>query len=186
MNSFLQIKDRKIGYEYDPVVIAEIGINHEGSLKTAFEMVDAAHTAGAEIIKHQTHVVEDEMSGDAKSVIPGNANISTYEIMHRCSLNEEDGRALMEYVQSKDMIFISTPFSRAAAERVKKFNVPAYKIGSDECNNYFLIEHIAQLSKPIIFGTGRTGIESIRKAVNMFRKYNIPYALLQDLSFKKY
>jgi len=102
MIPFLQINDRKIGYDYDPVVIAEIGINHEGSLKTAFEMVDAAHTAGAEIIKHQTHVVEDEMSGDAKSVIAGNANISIYEIMHRCSLNEEDERALMEYVQSKD------------------------------------------------------------------------------------
>jgi len=65
-------------------------------------MVDAAHAAGAEIIKNKKHVVEDEMSGDAKSVIPGNANISIYEIMHRCSLNEEDERALMEYVQSKD------------------------------------------------------------------------------------
>ena len=159
-------------------MIAEIGINHEGSLKTAFEMVDAAHTAGAEIIKHQTHVVEDEMSGDAKSVIPGNANISIYEIMHRCSLNEEDERALMEYVQSKGMIFISTPFSRAAAERLKKFNLLAYKIGSGECNNYPLLEHVVQVGKPIILSTGMNGIESIRKAVNIFRKYKISYALL--------
>ena len=62
----MQIENRKIGPEFPPLVIAEIGINHEGSLQTAFEMVDAAKNAGAEIIKHQTHVVEDEMSPAAK------------------------------------------------------------------------------------------------------------------------
>jgi N-acetylneuraminate synthase len=178
MHPFIQICERKIGYDFDPVVIAEIGINHEGSLKTAFEMVDAAHAAGAEIIKHQTHIVEDEMSADAKSVIPGNANVSIYEIMRRCSLNEEDERALMEYVQSKGMIFLSTPFSRAAAERLRRFDVPAYKIGSGECNNYPLLEHIAQLGKPVILSTGMNEIAGISRAVSIFRKYKTPYALL--------
>ncbi|MBT1709580.1 N-acetylneuraminate synthase [Fulvivirgaceae bacterium PWU5] len=178
MHPFFEIQGRKIGYDYDPVVIAEIGINHEGSLQTAFEMVDAAHRAGAEIIKHQTHIVEDEMSGDAKKVIPGNADVSIYEIMKRCALNEADERKLMEYVQSKGMIFISTPFSRAAAERLQKFNVPAYKIGSGECNNYPLLEHIAQFGKPIILSTGMNGIDSIRKAVAIFRKHKVPFALL--------
>lgn len=178
MHPFFEIQGRKIGYDYDPVVIAEIGINHEGSLQTAMEMVDAAHRAGAEIIKHQTHIVEDEMSGDAKKVIPGNADVSIYEIMKRCALNEEDERKLMEYVKAKGMIFISTPFSRAAAERLKKFDVPAYKIGSGECNNYPLLEHVAKIGKPIILSTGMNGIESIRKAVAIFRKHNVPYALL--------
>ncbi|MBT1688340.1 N-acetylneuraminate synthase [Dawidia soli] len=178
MHPFFEIRGRKIGYDYDPVVIAEIGINHEGSLQTAFEMVDAAHRAGAEIIKHQTHIVEDEMSADAKKVIPGNADVSIYEIMKRCALNEEDERKLMEYVQSKGMIFISTPFSRAAAERLRKFDVPAYKIGSGECNNYPLLDHIAQFGKPIILSTGMNGIDSIRKAVAIFRKHKVPFALL--------
>ena len=92
----IEISNRKIGPNYSPVVIVEIGINHEGSLKTAFEMVDAAHKSGAEIIKHQTHVVEDEMSGEARKVIPGNADVSIYEIMERCSLNEEDEIKLKE------------------------------------------------------------------------------------------
>jgi N-acetylneuraminate synthase len=178
MHPFFEIEGRKIGYDYDPLVIAEIGINHEGSLQTAKEMVDAAHRAGAEVIKHQTHIVEDEMSGDAKKVIPGNADVSIYEIMQRCALNEQDERALMEYVRSKGMIFISTPFSRKAAERLKRFDVPAYKIGSGECNNYPLLEHIAQFGKPIILSTGMNGIESIRKAVAIFRQYKVPYALL--------
>jgi len=175
---FFEIAGRKIGYDYAPLVIAEIGINHEGSQETAKQMVDAAAAAGAEMVKHQTHIVEDEMSGAAKKVIPGNADISIYEIMRRCALNEEDELALKQYVESKGMIFISTPFSRAAANRLHKWDVPAYKIGSGECNNYPLLEHIASFGKPVILSTGMNTIESVTKAVNIFRKHAIPFALL--------
>jgi N-acetylneuraminate synthase len=178
MNPFIEISGRKIGLDYPPLVIAEIGINHEGSLEIAKEMVDAAQRAGVEVVKHQTHIVEDEMSGAAKKVIPGNADVSIYEIMERCSLNEADELTLKEYVESKNMIFISTPFSRAAADRLSKFDVPAYKIGSGECNNYPLLEHIATFGKPIILSTGMNTIESIRKAVAIFDKHNVPVALL--------
>lgn len=178
MNPFIEIAGRKIGANYPPFVIAEIGINHEGSLVIAKQMVDAAKRAGVEVIKHQTHIVEDEMSGAAKNVIPGNAKVSIYEIMERCSLNETDEFELKNYVESKGLIFISTPFSRAAAERLKKFDVPAYKIGSGECNNYPLLEHIATFGKPIILSTGMNTIESVKKAVAIFEKHNVPVALL--------
>lgn len=174
----IEIAGRKIGAEYPPVVIAEIGINHEGSLEVAKEMVDAAFRAGVEIVKHQTHIVEDEMSGAAKKVIPGNADVSIYEIMERCSLNEQEEFQLKEYVESKGMIFISTPFSRAAADRLHQWDVPAYKIGSGECNNYPLLEHIASFGKPIILSTGMNTIESIAKAVSIFEKHQVQYALL--------
>lgn len=174
----MQIENRKIGPEYPPLVIAEIGINHEGSLQTAFEMVDAAARAGAEVIKHQTHVVEDEMSPAAKNVIPGNADVSIYDIMERCALNEEDERQLKEYVESKGLIFLSTPFSRAAADRLERMNVSAYKIGSGECNNYPLIEHIASFGKPMIVSTGMNSLESIQKTVDILERYKIDYALL--------
>jgi len=178
MNPNFEIAGRKIGPDFPPLVIAEIGINHEGSLAVAKEMVDAAHRAGAEVVKHQTHIVEDEMSGAAKKVIPGNADVSIYDIMERCSLNEADERELMEYVESKGMIFISTPFSRAAANRLESFNVSAYKIGSGECNNYPLLDHIAALGKPVILSTGMNTIESVQKAVDVFKKHNTPLALL--------
>lgn len=177
-NPFIEISGRKIGRDYPPLVIAEIGINHEGSLSVAKEMVNAAHRAGAEMVKHQTHIVEDEMSKAAKSVIPGNADVSIYEIMERCALNENDELELKNYVESKGMIFISTPFSRAAAERLKKFDVPAYKIGSGECNNYPLLEHIAKFGKPVIMSTGMNTIESVQKAVDIFNKHKTPLALL--------
>lgn len=131
MKPSFKIGNRNIGYDYEPLVIAEIGINHEGSLEVAKQMVDAAYEAGAEMVKHQTHVVEDEMSDEAKKVIPGNADVSIYEIMERCALNEEDETALKEYIESKGMMFISTPFSREAAYRLERMGVEAYKIGSD-------------------------------------------------------
>ncbi len=178
MNPFIEIAGRKIGPDFPPLVIAEIGINHEGSLQVAKEMVDAAYSAGVEVVKHQTHIVEDEMSGAAKKVIPGNADVSIYDIMERCALSEADELELKNYVESKGMIFISTPFSRAAAERLKKFDIPAYKIGSGECNNYPLLEHICSFGKPVILSTGMNTIESVSKAVAIFDKHNIPVALL--------
>jgi N-acetylneuraminate synthase len=173
-----EIAGRKVGYNYDPLVIAELGINHGGDLDVAFKMVDAAAAAGAEIIKHQTHIVSDEMSGEAKKVIPGNADLSIFDIMQSCALNEEKERALQEYVHKKGMIFISTPFSRAAAIRLQSMNVPAFKVGSGECNNYPLLRHIASYNKPIILSTGMNTIESVSKAVAIFRENNIPFALL--------
>jgi len=172
------IGNRKIGYNYDPVVIAEIGINHQGSLMNAKKIVDAAISAGAEIIKHQTHIVSDEMSSLAKKTIPGNSDKSIYDIIDECALDENDERELMLYCKSKGAIFISTPFSRAAADRLQKFDIPAFKIGSGECNNYPLIEHISNFGKPIILSTGMNNLESVRKAVDIFRKKNTPFALL--------
>lgn len=172
------INGRKVGIDEKPLILVEIGINHGGSLKVAFEMVDEAFAAGAEVIKHQTHIVEDEMSKEAKKVLPGNADVSIYEIMERCALSEEDEVKLKGYVESKGMIFISTPFSRAAADRLERMGVCAYKIGSGECNNYPLIEHIASFGKPMIVSTGMNSISSIRKAVHILEKYNIQFALL--------
>ncbi len=178
MNPFIEIAGRKIGLDFPPLVIAEIGINHEGSLQTALEMVDAAYRAGVEVVKHQTHIVEDEMSAVAKKVIPGNADVSIYEIMERCALNEEDEIQLKNYVESKGMIFISTPFSRAAANRLERMKVEGYKIGSGECNNYPLLEHIASFGKPVILSTGMNTVESIQKAVAIFDKHQVSVALL--------
>jgi N-acetylneuraminate synthase len=172
------IAGRIVGDDHPPLVIAEIGINHEGSLELAITMADAAIEAGAEIIKHQTHVIEDEMSEEARRVIPGNANVSIYEIMERCALPEDDEYKLMKHIQSRGGIFISTPFSRAAANRLIRFDIPAYKIGSGECNNYPLVRHIAKAGKPVILSTGMNTIESIRPSVDILRAAKVPFALL--------
>jgi len=174
----LNIAGRLIGEEHPPIVIAEIGINHNGSLDIAIAMADAAIDAGAEIIKHQTHIIDDEMSQEARSVIPGNADISIYNIMESCALSENDERALMHHVENRGAIFISTPFSRAAADRLARFDIPAFKIGSGECNNYPLIRHIAGFGKPVILSTGMNTLDSIRPSVDILRSAGLPFALL--------
>jgi N-acetylneuraminate synthase len=174
----LYIGKRRISPDDPPLIVPEVGINHNGSLAIAKIMVDAAIAAGAEVIKHQTHVIDDEMSDAARKVIPGNADVSIYEIMESCALNESDERALQAHVEAQGAAYISTPFSRAAADRLQAMNVPAFKIGSGECNNYPLIEHVADFGKPIILSTGMNTIPSIRRAVEILRSRKIQYALL--------
>ena len=102
--------------------------------------------------------------------------------MEECALNESDEIKLKEYVEAKGAIFISTPFSRAAADRLERMDIPAYKIGSGECNNYPLIEHIAGFGKPIILSTGMNNIDSIRPAVEIFRKkYSFCISFIQQI-----
>lgn len=176
----IKISGRKIGPEYPPLVIAEIGINHEGIFERAVEMVDDAASSGCECVKFQTHVVEDEMIPN--NVIPGNAKESIWAIMKRCALSEKKEAMLKARVEKKGMIFLSTPFSRAAAARLERLGARAYKIGSGECNNYPLVEHIARYRKPVILSTGMNDIKSIGRSAAILRRHKAPFALLHCTS----
>ncbi len=178
MRKKIQLGHIAVKEDGPPLVIAELGINHNGDLNVAKEMVDAALRGGAQCVKHQTHIVEDEMSSLAQTTIPGNSSRSIYDIMADAALSEDDEYELMKYVEAKGMLFLSTPFSRAAADRLHRFGVKGYKIGSGECNNYPLIEHIASFGKPMIVSTGMNSLESIRKTVNIMRKHGVDFALL--------
>jgi len=173
-----KIAGRDVGEEFEPLVVAEIGINHNGSLEEAFKLVDAAKEAGAEIIKHQTHIPDAEMSSEARKVIPGNANISIYEVIENCSLDLNQEVSLAKYVRDAGLIYMSTPFSFEALDFLETLDVPAYKIGSGECNNYPLVSAVASKGKPVIMSTGMNSIESIRPSVEIFRKAGIPFALM--------
>ena len=178
MQKQFKIKNLKIGYNFNPIIIAEIGINHGGSLKIAKKMAKLAINSGAHIIKHQTHIVSDEMSSEAKKNKIGYIGKSIYDLMEYCALNEKEEYELKLYVEKLGSVFLSTPFSRAAVDRLVKFKVPAFKIGSGECNNYPLIEYICNFKKPIILSTGMNSISDIKKSVKIIEKHKIPYALL--------
>lgn len=175
----MKIKGRKIGYNCPPLVIAEIGINHGGDLEVAKKMVTLAAKAGAECVKHQTHFVEDEMTEEAKSVFPPNANVSIWEVIQRCSLTAEQEIELKTHAESLGLIYLSTPFSRKAADFLAEIDVPAFKIGSGEADNLPLIRHIASLGKPVIMSTGMQSIATIRNSVEILRDAKIPFALLE-------
>lgn len=178
MAKFIEIAGRKIGPDYPPLVIAEIGINHNGSLAEAKKLAEAAKAAGAEIVKHQTHIIDAEMSDMAKKAIPGNSSYSIWDIMARCALTEEQELEFQRHVESLGMIFISTPFSFAAIDRLEKMNVPAYKIGSGEMNNYEFVKCIASKNKPVILSTGMNDLEAVKKAVAYIRQYHDNFVIM--------
>ena len=175
----MKIGNRSIGPNEPPLIIAEIGINHGGSLDVAKSMVDLIVQSGCECVKHQTHIIEDEMTEEAKAIFPPNANKSIWDVMKECSLKLDEEQELKEYAENLGLIWISTPFSRMAADFLDEIDVPAFKIGSGEADNLPLINHIAQKGKPIIMSTGMQSIKSLKNSVNILEKSGVEYALLE-------
>ena len=177
----VKIGKRLIGMDHPPLVLAEVGINHEGSYEKAIQLIDAAKASGAEAIKFQTHITHHEMlETDMK---PGDiSNERLWDIIKRCELTEKEESSLFQYCRQKDILFLSTPFSREASDRLETLGVEGYKIGSGECNNYPLIKHIAKKGKPIILSTGMNDLSSIRESVNIIKSYNCPLIIMHCTS----
>ena len=175
----MKIATRDVGPAHPPLVVAEIGINHGGDLDVAKDMVRLAAASGCECIKHQTHFIEDEMTDEAKAIFPPNADVSIWDVMARCALSPNDEIALKAYAEALGLIYISTPFSRAAADFLNDIGVPAFKIGSGEADNLPLIRHIARFGKPVIMSTGMQSIETLRASVAILDDAGIDYALLE-------
>ena len=175
----MKIGDRSIGPNEPPLIIAEIGINHGGNLDVAKNMVDLITQSGCECVKHQTHIIEDEMTEEAKEIFPPNADKSIWDVMKECSLTLDEEQELKEYAENLGLIWISTPFSRMAADFLDEIDVPAFKIGSGEADNLPLINHIAQKGKPIILSTGMQSIKSLKNSVKILENSGVEYALLE-------
>jgi N-acetylneuraminate synthase len=178
----MRIGNREIGPAEPPFVIAEIGINHEGDLGKARRMIDDVAAAGCECVKFQCHVIEDEYVAAAGQVIPANASESILEIMRRCAFDEGQERELKAYAESRGLLYLSTPFSRAAANRLERMGVLAYKIGSGECNNTPLVDHIAAFGKPVLVSTGMNDLASISRTVAILERRGVDYGLFHCTS----
>ena len=171
----------KISDENKPFIIAEAGINHDGEFDKAIELVDLAVDSGATAIKFQTHITDKEMiPTDMK---PGNiSEESLWDIIDRCVLDNEQEKNLFEYSKEKGILFFSTPFSREGADRLNELGVELFKIGSGECNNLPLLDHVAKFKKPMILSTGMNDISSIRESVETILNHEVPLALLHCTS----
>ena len=177
----MRIGQRDIGAGHLPLVIAEAGINHEGDVEKAIQLIDAAAAAGAECIKFQCHITEAEMV--PTDMTPGRiSDERLWDIIKRCELTEAEERRLKAYSESKGLLYLCTPFSREAADRLEQMGVAAYKIGSGECNNLPLIEHIARKGKPMLLSTGMNDPASIAPSVELIRRHGCPLALLHCTS----
>lgn len=175
----MQLSGRVINNSEKPLIIAEIGINHGGNLELAKKMVYLAAKSGAECIKHQTHIIEDEMTDEAKNIYPPHMKESIWDLIANCALSKDEEIELKNFTEGLGVIYLSTPFSRAAADFLNDIDVPGFKIGSGEANNIPLVRHIASFKKPIILSTGMNSISSIRKSVEIIENSDIEFGLLE-------
>lgn len=177
----VRIGDYEIGDGRPPFVIAEVGINHNGDVNLAKQMVRAAKDAGAHCIKFQTHLTSKEMIHTPMT--PGAISKEPlWDIIRRCELTSEEEREVKRLCDESGILFLSTPFSREAADRLEALGVPAYKIGSGEITNLPLIEHVAKKGMPMIVSTGMTELEEIAETVDLIERYDVPLMLMQCTS----
>src|ERR671931_2507566 len=174
--SHITIAGRTIGPGHPCFVIAEAGINHNGDTALAAELVDAAAEAGADAIKFQTHFPEHEMlRGGATAAYVGE---SLFDLLTRTALSRDAHVELRDRAAKKGIVFLSTPFSREAADFLDSIGVPAFKTGSGELTNLPLQQHIARKHKPMIISTGMSTPEEIDRTVQVVRAEGTPFALM--------
>jgi len=180
MPTHLTIAGREIGPGRPCFVIAEAGINHNGDVTLASALVEAAAAAGADAIKFQTHFPEHEMlRGGATAAYVGE---SLFDLLTRTALSREDHFTLRDLAARKGILFLSTPFSREAADFLDTVGVPAFKTGSGELTNLPLQQHVARKGKPMIVSTGMSTPDEINRTVQAIRAIGTPFALMHCTS----
>src|SRR3954468_22807138 len=176
----ISIGTREIGAGRPCFVIAEAGINHNGDVKIAAELVEAAAEAGADAIKFQTHLPEFEMlKGGATAAYVGE---SLFDLLARTALSKDGHQQMQELAKRSGIIFLSTPFSREAADYLDSIGVPAFKTGSGELTNIPLQRHVARKGKPMIVSTGMATREEIDATVKALEGEHAPFALMHCTS----
>src|SRR3989338_2818507 len=153
------------------LLIAEAGVNNNGSLELARKLVDVAKEANADVIKFQTFKTEN-LVAETTSMAPYQKenlkkNQTQFEMLKKLELSESDFRTLFEYCKKKGIIALSTPFDLESVDLLERLNVPAYKIASGEITNTPLIEKIAKTNKPIILSTGAANYAEINDVVSI-------------------
>ena len=156
----------------DKFLIAEAGINHNGSLKKAFKLVDEAKKAGANAIKFQTYITEKRV----KKTSP------IYSILKKCELSFDEFSKIKKYADRKKIIFFSTPFDKESVQFLNKLKVKLFKIASFDISNFELVKEIIKTKKPTIISTGMASIIEIQDIIRMFKKQRIKYYLLHCVS----
>ena len=174
------IGDREVGDGRPCFVIVEVGINHNGDAALAAALVDAAAAAGADAIKFQTHFPEHEMlRGGATAAYVGE---SLFDLLTRTALSRDDHFMLRDRARQQGILFLSTPFSREAADFLETVGVPAFKTGSGELTHLPMQAHIARKGRPMIISTGMSTPEEIDRTVQEVRAAGGRFALMHCTS----
>lgn len=180
MSKYIEIGGRKIGEDYPVYVIAEGCDNHMGNLETAKEMCLQAKLAGADCIKFQHHLPDEEMLKDVP--MSSNFDIPLYDFLKLHALKLDDHVKLMDYCKKIGIQYLCTPFSLKAAQELNEIGVEAFKIGSGEMTDIPSLIEIAKMGKPMIISTGMCTIEEIQRTYEALVPLGTPIAFTNCLS----
>ena len=152
--------------EESTFIIAEIGVNHNGSIELAKNMIKSASRCGVDAVKFQTFRSEDLVTENAKTADyqQKNANESSQlEMLKKLELTFEDFKELKDYASKCNVMFISSPFDINSVDLLENLNVSLYKLGSGELNNFELIDYVQKTNKPMILSTGMATLDEIKE-----------------------
>ena len=158
-------------------IIAEAGVNHNGDIKLAKKLVDAAKDAGADAVKFQTFKAENVVIKNAEKAEyqkeTTGVGESQYDMIKKLELTEYDFKELTDYAKEKNILFLSSPFDKKSVDLLYELDVPAFKIASGEITNFPLLKHIAKKEKPIILSTGMSTLGEVEEALNVIRSEGV-------------
>lgn len=169
--------------ETGTMVIAEIGLSHEGSLGLAEAYIDAVADAGADAVKFQTHIADAESSDkEPWRVQFSKQDNRRIDYWRRTSFTEDQWLFLREHSEKRGLYFISSPFSNEAVDLLERIGTHAWKIASGELSNNFLFDRICESKLPVLISTGMSRLDEIDHVVTKLEEHSVPYALLQCTS----
>ncbi|WP_424355975.1 N-acetylneuraminate synthase [Methanobacterium sp. MBAC-LM] len=183
--SEIKIADKTIGEYSKSFIIAEAGVNHNGSIEMAKKLVNAAKEAGADAVKFQTFKTKNLVTKNAKKAeyqIKNSGEESQYEMIKKLELSDSEFHEIAKYAESKGIIFLSSPFDIESVDLLDEMNIPAFKIASGEITNFPLLKHIAKKHRPVILSTGMSTIGEVEEALNLIEKYNDDIILMHCLT----
>lgn len=146
-------------------IIAEAGVNHNGELSMARQLIDVAVDSGADAVKFQTFKADSLVSRQARPASYQKGYTSQYDLLNSLELSSSDHLDLMAYCQKKGILFLSTPFDEDSATFLFHLDMPMFKIPSGEITNLPFLRHVAGFKKPIILSTGMATFEEIDQAL---------------------
>ena len=153
------------------IIIAEAGVNHNGSIELAKKLIDVAAKAGADFVKFQTFKAETLVAQTAdkaeyqKEIT--NTDESQFEMIKKLELDRKTHEELIDYCKTKDIQFLSTAFDHDSIDLLDELNIPLFKIPSGEITNLPYLRHIGKMGKPIIMSTGMSTLDEVRDALNI-------------------
>lgn len=174
MSDCVKIADKFVGNGYPCFVVAEIGINHNGSVALAKKMIDIAVTTGCDAVKFQKRTVDivyskEELAKERKSVF-GNTN---GDLKRGLEFGVKEYKEIDEYCKSKNILWFASCWDENSVDFMEKFNIPCYKIASASLTDDNLLKYTRSKGKPILLSTGMSTMEQIRHAVNVLGEENL-------------